>query len=102
MISRSSPPTLTSVPDHLPNRTRSPTLTSMRVIVPCSAGAGADGHDLALGGLFLGAVGMMMSAGGLSSASTRRTEHAVVQRTEGHGYSPLFHETEVALGTLAS
>ena len=39
MISRSSPSTLTSVPDHLPNRMRSPALTSSGVILPSSSRA---------------------------------------------------------------
>src|SRR3546814_1824555 len=37
MISRSSPSTLTSVPDHLPNRILSPALTSCGVTLPSSA-----------------------------------------------------------------
>src|SRR3546814_9150204 len=37
MINGSSPSTLTSVPDHLPNRMRSPALTSSGVTLPSSA-----------------------------------------------------------------
>ena len=37
MIRSSSPSSLTSVPDHLPNSTRSPTLTSIGISLPASS-----------------------------------------------------------------
>src|ERR1019366_9340424 len=37
MIRRSSPSSLTSVPDHLPNSTRSPILTSSGISLPASS-----------------------------------------------------------------
>src|SRR5690606_19131882 len=39
MMRRSWPSILTSVPDHLPNRTRSPTFTSRALILPVSSRA---------------------------------------------------------------
>ena len=49
---------MTSVPDHLPNRMRSPTLTSMGMSLPVSSrAAGSNGDDLALLRLLLGGVG---------------------------------------------
>ena len=58
MIRRSSPSMRTSVPDHLPNSTRSPALTSRAgQLAALVAGAGADGDDLALLGLLLGGIG---------------------------------------------
>ena len=83
MISRSSPSSLTSVPDHLPNSTRSPALTSsgdeLAVLV---AGAGADGDDFAFLRLFLGGVGDDDAAGRLFFGLDAADEHAVVQRTK--------------------
>ena len=47
MIRSSSPSSLTSVPDHLPNSTRSPFLMSIGMSLPALvAAAGADGDDL--------------------------------------------------------
>ena len=79
MISRSSPSILTSVPDHLPNRMRSPDFTSKGVTVPSSAFAPepvettspSDGFSLALSG-------MIIPPAVFASASIRRTSHAVV------------------------
>src|SRR5262245_45867761 len=58
MMSSSSPSSLTSVPDHLPNSTRSPGFTSSDCTLPFSSGgAGADGDDLVRLRLFLRGVG---------------------------------------------
>ena len=66
MIRSSTPSILTSVPDHLPNSTRSPTLTSIGMSLPALvAAARADGDDFALLRLFLGGVGNDDAAGGL-------------------------------------
>ena len=66
MIKYSTPSILTSVPDHLPNSTRSPTFRSIGMSLPALvAAARADGDDLALRGLLLGGVGDDDAAGGL-------------------------------------
>ena len=65
MIRSSWPSILTSVPDHLPNSTRSPTLTSMGQLAGLVAAARADGDHLALGGLLLGGIGNDDAAGRL-------------------------------------
>ena len=88
MMSRSSPSILTSVPDHLPNSTRSPALTSSALILPVLvAGAGADGDDFALLRLFLGGVGNDDAAGGLGVFLEPLDDDAVVERTELHGFN---------------
>src|SRR5688572_14352696 len=51
-------------------------------------GAGADRDDFALARLFLGAVGNDDPAGGLFIGFDTAHEHAVVQRTEVHGFLP--------------
>ena len=85
MISRSSPSILTSLPDHLPNSTRSPTLTSSGVdFAGLVAGARADGDDFALLGLFLGGIGNDDPAWCLGFFLDAIHDHAVVQRTEFH------------------
>ena len=89
MIRSSSPSSLTSVPDHLPNSTRSPALTSIGISLPALvAAAGADGDDLALLRLLLGGVGNDDAALGLLLGIDALDDHAVVQGTEfglGHG-----------------
>ena len=83
MIRSSSPSSLTSVPDHLPNSTRSPTLTSMRdELAGLVAAARADGDDLALRRLLLGGVGNDDAALGLLLGIDTLDDHAVVQGTE--------------------
>ena len=85
MIRRSSPSSLTSLPDHLPNRMRSPTLTSsgldLAVVV---AGAGADGDDFAFLRLFLGGVGNDDPALGLVFFLDAADEDAIAKRTKRH------------------
>ena len=83
MIRRSSPSSLTSVPDHLPNSTRSPALTSSGIeLAGFVAAARADGDDLALRRLLLGGVGDDDAAGGLLLGVDTLDDHAVVQGTE--------------------
>jgi hypothetical protein len=82
MISRSSPSTLTSVPDHLPNRILSPALTSSGVTCRLRCGAGAGGDDFAFLRLFLGGVGDDDPARGLLLSFYAADEDAVVQRTK--------------------
>ena len=85
MIRSSSPSILTSVPDHLPNSTRSPTFRSMGMSLPALvAAAGADGEDFALRGLFLGGVGNDDAAGGLFFGIDALDDNAVVKRTKLH------------------
>ena len=85
MIRRSSPSILTSVPDHLPNSTRSPALTSSGdELAALVAGAGADGDDLAFLRLLLGGVGDDDAALGLLLAFDAADDDAVMQRTEFH------------------
>ena len=89
MIRSSSPSSLTSVPDHLPNSTRSPALTSIGISLPALvAAAGADGDDFALARLFLGGVGDDDAALGLLFGFDAAHDHAVMQGTKlglGHG-----------------
>ena len=73
-------------------------------------GARADGHDLALLGLFLGGVGNDDAAGGPIFGLDPANDHAVVQRAEFHWLCPLVGRTakkprepwSVAVGTLCS
>ena len=90
MIIRSSPSSLTSVPDHLPNITRSPALTFERMQrAGLVARAGADGDDLALHRLFLRRVGDEDPAGGPGFGLDTADQDAVLQRTQFHGWSLL-------------
>ena len=90
MMSRSSPSILTSVPDHLPNRMRSPAFTSSGVdLAAVVAGAGADGDDFAFLRLFLGGVGDDDPALGLGFFFDALDEHAVAERTKRHLYDLL-------------
>ena len=91
MIRSSSPSSLTSVPDHLPNRMRSPALTSRATI--CAglvAGAGAGGDDLAFHRLFLGGVGDDDAARGLLFGIQPADHDPVVQGTELHAVRSRF------------
>ena len=85
MIRSSSPSILTSVPDHLPNRMRSPALTSSGIeLAALVAGAGADGDDFAFLRLLLGGVGNDDAALGLLLAVEATDDDAVMQGTEFH------------------
>ncbi len=89
MIRRSWPSILTSVPDHLPNRTRSPGFTSSGTSWPCSLRAPGPAAMISPSCGFSFAVsGMMMPPAVFSSASMRSHEHAVVQWTEMHAHPP--------------
>ena len=73
MIRRSSPSILTSVPDHLPNSTRSPALTSSGISLPLSSRApGPTAMTSPSCGFSLAVSGMMMPPLDLFSPSTRR------------------------------
>ena len=87
MIISSSPSILTSVPDHLPNSTRSPILTSSGwMLAVLVARAGADRDDLALLRLLLGGVGNDDAAFGLLLLGHALYRDAVVQGTEFHTF----------------
>src|SRR5438477_5336549 len=74
MIMSSSPSSLISVPDHLPNSTRSPTLTSSGRISPSSERApGPTATTSPSIGFSLAVSGMMMPPAVLPSSATRRT-----------------------------
>jgi hypothetical protein len=74
MIRSSSPSILTSVPDHLPNSTRSPTLTSMGMSLPVSSRPpGPTAMTSPWEGFSLAVSGMMMPPAVFSSASMRLT-----------------------------
>ena len=86
MISRSSPSSLTSVPDHLPNRIRSPALTSSGVIVPSSARAPEPTATTSPScGFSLAVSGMMMPPAVFSCGFDAADEHAIVQGAKCHG-----------------
>ncbi len=86
MIRRSSPSILTSVPDHLPNRTRSPALTSSgHELAALIAGAGADGDDFALLRLLLGGIGDDDPAFALVFGIDATHDDTVMQRAKRHG-----------------
>src|SRR5205823_4226239 len=73
MMMRSSLSSLTSVPDHLPNSTRSPLLTSSGWILPSSPRApGPTATTSPSIGFSFAVSGMMMPPVVFSSASTRR------------------------------
>jgi hypothetical protein len=73
MISRSSPLNLISVPDHLPNRMRSPALTSRGTILPLSSRAPVPTATISPScGFSLAVSGMMIPPLVLASASIRR------------------------------
>ena len=85
MISSSSPSILTSVPDHLPNRMRSPAFTSSGTSWPgFVAGTRARGDDFALHRLFLGRVGDDDAARGLFLGVEAADHDPVMQGTELH------------------
>src|SRR5579872_4129448 len=72
MIRRSSPSILTSVPDHLPNRMRSPVFTSRGWSLPFSSRApGPTAMTLPSCGFSLAVSGMMIPPLVFSSSSTR-------------------------------
>jgi hypothetical protein len=83
MIRRSSPSSLISVPDHLPNSTRSPALTSSATSLPARRDApGANGDDFAFLRLFLGGIRNDDPAFGFLFGLDTTDDDAVVERTE--------------------
>jgi len=80
----STPSILTSVPDHLPNKMRSPTLTSIGMSLPLSSGPPANGGYLALLRFLLGGVGNDYAASGLCLGIDSLDDNAVVKRSEFH------------------
>ena len=88
MMRYSTPSILTSVPDHLPNRMRSPTLTSIGELAALVAAAGSNGDDLALLRLLLGGVGNDDATSGLRLGIGSLDDNAVVKRSEFHWCPP--------------
>ena len=89
MIRRSSPSILTSVPDHLPNSTRSPTLMSIGMSLPASSRPpGPTAMISPCARLLLGGVGNDDAAGSLLLGIDALDDDAVVKRTEFHGNPP--------------
>ena len=85
MIRRSSPSSLTSLPDHLPNRMRSPALTSSGMRLPSSSRApGPTAMTSPSCGFSLAVSGMMIPPLVFASSSTRRMSDAIAKRTKGH------------------
>ena len=85
MMRSSLPSIFTSVPDHLPNRMRSPDLDVERLkLAALVAGARADGDNFALHRLLLGGIGNDDAARGLGFASDAANHDAVMQRSERH------------------
>ena len=85
MISSSSPSTVTSVPDHLPNRILSPALTAIcDQLAAVFARAFADRNDLAFGWLLFCAFRDDKTAFGRIVAFYAADQYAVVQRSKCH------------------
>ena len=85
MMRSSSPSILTSVPDHLPNRMRSPAFSVERQdLAALVASARADGDDFAFLRLLLGGVGNDDAALRLLLALEAANDDTVVQRAEFH------------------
>src|SRR6516165_2497144 len=87
ITTRSSPSILISVPDHFPNSTRSPTLTSSGCNFPSSPRVPGREH-LAFHRLFLGGVGDDDAALRLLLFIDATDQHAVLQRSKFHGIPP--------------
>src|SRR5579863_8144615 len=79
MIRSSSPSSLTSVPDHLPNSTRSPALTPMMMSLPFSSRPRPDGDDLALLWLLLDRIGNDDAALGPLLGFDALDDHPIMQ-----------------------
>ena len=85
----STPSILTSVPDHLPNRMRSPTLTSIGMSLPLSSRPpGPTAVYLALLRFLLGGVRNDYAASGLCLGVDSLDDNAVVKRSEFHWCPP--------------
>ena len=89
MINSSSPSTLTSVPDHLPNKMRLPALTSRGLNLPSSPRDPRPCRDdLAFLGLLLSGIGNDDAARRLLILLDPPHQHAVVQRPDLHAALP--------------
>src|SRR4051794_394758 len=98
MIRYSSPAIRTSVPDHLPNRMRSPARTSSGCILPVSSRATrTDCDHLAFLGLLLGVVGNDDAAGCPVIALDPANDDAVMQGTKIHALPPDVGSLSLAL-----
>ena len=85
MIRYSTPSILTSVPDHLPNSTRSPTFTSIGISLPASSRPpGPTATISPCEGFSFAVVGNDDAAGGLLLGVDALDDDAVVKRAELH------------------
>src|SRR5215469_1056017 len=84
MINSSWPSMVTSVPDHLPNSTRSPTLRSIGISLPDSSRPPGPTAVICPGGLFLGGIWNDDTALGLFFGINAFDHDAIVERTEFH------------------
>src|SRR4051794_12394255 len=85
MIIRSSPSSLISLPDHLPNSTRSPAFVERVQRTGIIARARADGDDLTFRRLFLSRIGDKNATGGFRFRIDTADQDAVLQWTQLHG-----------------
>jgi hypothetical protein len=84
----STPSNWTSVPDHLPNSTRWPTLTSIEMsLPPSSRPPGPTAMTSPSWGFSFAVSGMMMPPLVFSSASDPLDDDAIVKRAEFHGFA---------------
>src|SRR5580692_4723955 len=91
MIKYSTPSILTSVPDHLPNSTRSPTLRSMGMIFPASSRPpGPTVITSPSEGFFFGCIRNDDSTCGLILGVDARNHDAVVKRPKLHINPPKY------------
>src|SRR4029078_8780977 len=95
MMRSSSPSILTSVPDHLPNSTRSPGFTSRGWTFPFSSGAaGAYGDDFAPLRLLLGGIRNDNAALGPLVLLDPAYDDAVMQWTKLHLSPPAISDVD--------
>ena len=90
MIKYSTPSILTSVPDHLPNSTRSPTLRSMGMIFPASSRPPGPTDHLSLRRLLFSGIWNDDSACGLIVSVDARNHDPVVKRPKLHMHPPKY------------
>ena len=92
MMRNSSPSILISVPEYLPNRTRSPCFYVEREDLAFVVGlAFADGDDFTFLGLFLGGVGDDDAATDGFTLFDTTNQDAIVQRSKGGRYGCSCH-----------
>ena len=88
MIMYSTPSSLTSVPDHLPNSTRSPTLTSIGMSLPLSSRPpGPTAMTSPSWGFSFAVSGMMMPPVVFIFSFDPFDDDAIVKWTEFHGFA---------------